>query len=64
MVAIKRITPADARQKTLSGAMLVCAYESEEQCTNYHLDRAISLKAFEKLLPLPDRNREIIFYCS
>ena len=64
MIEVKRIRPADAKVKLSSGALLVCAYESDELFARNHLDGAISLKRFATLVPAMEKNREIIFYCA
>ena len=64
MIEVKRITPGDAVSKVSSGAILVCAYESDELFARNHLGGAISLKRFEKLIPSVAKNQEIIFYCA
>jgi hypothetical protein len=64
MIEVKRISPTDAKAKLSTGALLVCAYESDALFARNHLDGAISLKRFETLVPAMEKNREIIFYCA
>ena len=60
-----RITPEEAFQKLRAGkALLVCAYDSDEQFKNLHLDGAISLAEFQEKLPSLPKNQEIVFYCA
>lgn len=60
-----RISPQEARQKTTSGsALLVCAYDNEEKCSNNHLQGAIFLSEFQSRLPSLPKDQEIIFYCT
>lgn len=64
MSDVKRITPAEARQKVTSGeALFVCAYESEALCRRNHPEGGISQAEFTARLPSLDREQEIIFYC-
>jgi len=62
---IERIDARQAREHVTHGdALLVCAYDSQEQFLSNHLGGALSLadlQAFEDDLP---RSREIIFYCA
>ena len=65
MADVMRITPADARQKVLSGqALLVCAYPNHEKFLQYGLKGAISLSDLHGRENGLDRDREIIFYCN
>jgi rhodanese-related sulfurtransferase len=60
-----RITPEETFQKLRAGkALLVCAYDSDEQFRNLHLDGAISLAEFKEKLPSLPRNQEIVLYCA
>jgi rhodanese-related sulfurtransferase len=60
-----RITPEETFQKLRAGkALLVCAYDSEEQFRTLHLDSAISLAEFRARLPSLSKNQEIVFYCA
>jgi hypothetical protein len=45
-------------------AILVCAYDDETSFEKMHLDMALSLGEFRKLLPGLPKEQEIIFYCS
>jgi len=59
------ITADDAYKKAVSGeALLVCAYDDDERFTRFNLEGAISLKAFESLIPSLPKKKEIIFYCA
>jgi len=60
-----RITPEETFQKLQAGkALLVCAYDTEEQFRNLQLDGAISLSEFRVKLPSLPKDQEIIFYCA
>ena len=61
---IERIDPRTARQHMNSapGAMLVCAYDSNEKFWNNRLEGAISLAEFECRLAFVPKEHEIIFY--
>jgi len=60
-----RITPEETFQKLRAGkALLVCAYDSDEQFKNMHLAGAISLAEFKEKLPSLPKNQEIVFYCA
>lgn len=64
MTEVRRIPPAEARQKATSGkALLVCAYESETLCQRNHPEGGISLAELAARLPALDKEDEIIFYC-
>jgi hypothetical protein len=60
-----RISIADARWKVQSGrALLVCAYEDEEDCRSVWVPGAISLAEFRvRYINIP-WSQEIIFYCG
>ena len=52
MVTATRITPHETFQKVRSGkALLVCAYDSDEQFKSLQLDGAISFSEFRTKLP-------------
>lgn len=65
MAKVTRITPEETFQKRQAGrALLVCAYESEEQCRNPQLEGAIFLSEFRAKLPALPKDQEIVFYCA
>lgn len=65
MAEIPRVSPQDARKKVESeGALLVCAYDSEEKFNQMHLEGAMSLEEFRSREEEISRDREIIFYCA
>lgn len=65
MTEVRRITPAEARQKVVSGkALFVCAYESDALFRRNHLEGGLSLAEFTARLPFLDKEQEIIFYCA
>lgn len=61
---IPRITAKDAATAVSGGALLVCAYETEEWCREADLAGSISLHEFRKLRPKIPKDRTIIFYCE
>lgn len=65
MAQVIRITPEETRRKLQEGkALLVCAYDSEEQFMSLQLEEALSLPAFKAKLPALPKDQEIIFYCA
>jgi hypothetical protein len=65
MAQVSRITPGETYQKLQAGdAVLVCAYDSEEQFRSLQLLRAISLREFREKLPFLSKDQEIVFYCA
>ena len=64
IATIDRIGPEQAKRDLTSGAMLVCAYDSDEKFRKNHLEGANSLdelRARENSLP---KDCELIFYCA
>jgi hypothetical protein len=60
-----RISPQGAYQQVTSGkALLVCAYQDEQLCSEIMLQGAIALKDFEQKLPELKKDQAIIFYCQ
>jgi hypothetical protein len=60
-----RITPEETFEKLRAGkALLVCAYESEEQFRSMQLEGAISLSELKARLPALSKVQEIVFYCA
>ncbi len=60
-----RITPKEAFEKLRAGkALLVCAYDSEEQFRSMHLEGAISLSELKARLPALSKDQEVVFYCA
>ena len=45
-------------------ALLVCAYDDDEKCRQYHLDGAIPMSEFRKRASSLAKNQEVIFYCA
>ncbi|MBU0480880.1 MAG: ArsR family transcriptional regulator [Proteobacteria bacterium] len=65
MADVARISVQNAREKVAKGqALLVCAYESDDKFSRFHLEGAISLSEFRRLENDIDRGRELIFYCA
>ncbi len=64
MTKVSRITPEETYQKLrVENALLVCAYDSEEQFKSLRLEGAISLPEFRAKLPSLSKDQEIVFYC-
>ena len=62
--AIKRVSPEEARAKTLAGiAILVCAY-NDQRCKGQMLDGALTRREFEQKMQSLSKDQEIITYCS
>ncbi len=61
---VERIGPHEAREHMRSGALLVCAYDSDEKFRQNRLDGAISLADFQARDESLPKDREIIFYCA
>jgi hypothetical protein len=65
MNKVSRITPEETYQKLRAGkALLVCAYDSEEQFRNLQLEGAISFSELRAKLPALSKDQEIVLYCA
>jgi hypothetical protein len=64
MIEPIRISPEDARIKITAGALLVCAYESDERFKLNHLEGAVSFSEFMKIKKTLPKDKGIIFYCA
>ena len=65
MAKVSRITAEETYQKLRAeDAVLVCAYDSQEQFKNLRLAGAISLPEFRAKLPSLSKDQEIVFYCA
>jgi len=65
MTKVSRITPEETYQNLRTkNALLVCAYDSEEQFRSLGLEGAISLPEFRAKLPSLSKDQEIVFYCA
>lgn len=64
MVEIKRLEANKARERFITGARLVCAYEGEELFEKYRLEGAISLNALKNLGANLSTDDVLIFYCA
>jgi hypothetical protein len=64
MAEVRRVSPAEARQRVASGALFVCTYESEELCRRNRLEGGMSLQEFQSRYPSLDKGKEIVFYCA
>jgi rhodanese-related sulfurtransferase len=64
-VPIERISAREAHEHLRSqGALLVCAYDSEEKFHQNHLGGAISLDELRSREGSLPRTQELIFYCA
>jgi rhodanese-related sulfurtransferase len=45
-------------------ALLVCAYDKEDEFLQYDLEGAISLADFRSRVPMLSNDQKIIFYCA
>lgn len=65
MAGVKRVKPAEAREKVTSGqALFVCSYESGDLCERNRLEGSIPVQELVKRLPSLPKTQEIIFYCA
>jgi hypothetical protein len=65
MEKVIRLTPEETYQKLRAGsALLICAYDSEEQFRGMQLEGAISHPEFRAKLPSLSKDQEIVFYCA
>lgn len=61
---IDRIGPQQAKRDIASGALFVCAYDDDEKCWQYQLDRSIPFSQFKRMEDSIPNEQEIIFYCA
>src|SRR5215207_1699349 len=63
---IETITPDAARQRMTSGAgaLLVCAYDSDQKFQEHRLAGAIPFSQFQSRVATLPKDKEIIFYCA
>ncbi len=62
-MTIERISPQQAHSDIVdSGALLICAYDSQEQCAHNRLEGALSLPEFQSHEDTVSNDRELIFY--
>ena len=62
---VKRVSSQEARKRVASGeALLVCAYDSDDNFSRMHLDGALSLSDFKSRLPELRIEQGLIFYCA
>src|SRR5215213_8886762 len=63
---IETITPDAARQRMTSGAgaLLVCAYDSDQKFQEHRLAGAIPFSQFQSRVTTLPKDKEIIFYCA
>ncbi len=60
-----RISADEARQHVASGqALLVCAYDDEQKCSDTGVQGALTHKQFQAQLTAVPMSREIIFFCA
>jgi len=64
--SVERIPPKQAHTHMQSDAesLLVCAYDSEEQFQQNHLEGAMSLSDFTSQVDEIPKDKEVIFYCA
>ena len=63
MVEVARVSVQDARENMAGGqALLVCAYDSDEKFSRFHLEGAISLSEFKSRADEISKEQELIFY--
>jgi rhodanese-related sulfurtransferase len=62
----ERITPQEAHDHIQAAppAILVCAYDTEEEFQQNHLEGALRLKNFASQADAIPKDQEIIFYCA
>ncbi len=60
-----RISADEARRRVESGqAMLVCAYDDDQECRDAGVTGSITHKQFVSQLASIPKDREIIFFCG
>ena len=64
IATIERIGPDQAKKNLASGALLVCAYDSDEKFRKNHLQGAVSLAELKSQENRLSKDRELIFYCA
>jgi hypothetical protein len=47
-----------------SGAIFVCAYDSDEKYERVRIEKSIPFSQFRSILPTIPKTQEIIFYCA
>lgn len=62
-MAARRIKAEDARRAVERGeALLVCAYDSDDKCSEFDLEGAIPLSRFRLRQPSLPKDQQVIFY--
>jgi hypothetical protein len=61
---IDRIGPQQAKRDMASGALLVCAYDDDEKCRQFQLDRSVPFSQIKRMENTIPKGQEIIFYCA
>ena len=64
IATIERIGPEQAKRDLASGALLICAYDSDEKFRKNHLQGAVSLAELQSQENRLSKDRELIFYCA
>ena len=65
MSRCERVSPESAQKKVRSrDALLVCAYQEDEQFRKMQLEGATSYSDFKKKVASIPKDQEIIFYCD
>ena len=63
MVDVERISAEEAYKRVKAGqALLVCAYEDEDNCRRLNLDGSMSFATFQSRAASLPKTQEIIFY--
>ncbi len=61
---VKRLAPKAVQAQVAEGALLVCAYDSDEKFAKMALEGAISRSSFEKQRASVAKDKLLIFYCA
>ena len=64
IATIGRIGPEQAKKDLASGALLICAYDSDEKFRKNRLNGAVSLAELQSQETRLSKDRELIFYCA
>jgi len=66
MAEPRRLSAQKVHEKLESGedVLLVCAYEDDAKCRQYHVDGAISFRELQSRLPALSKDQEIALYCA
>jgi hypothetical protein len=66
MAVPKRVSAEKVLQELESGddVLLVCAYEDDAKCRQYHVDGAITFRELQSRMPSLSKEQEIALYCA